>query len=138
MPKVITQNIIDTVISSGSFDTLLKAIKTTDLLDTLQGSGPFTVFAPTDTAFQKIPKSVLDAIMKDKEQLLSILKNHIVSGKHMSCDVSCDKTLETLDGKTLTIDTSDGCKINGAAVCHADIECSNGVIHMIDSVLIPE
>jgi len=138
MPKVIMQDIIDTAISSGSFDTLIKALKAADLIDALQGSGPFTVFAPTDTAFQQIPKAVLDAVMEDKEQLQSILKFHVVSGKHMADDVTGMMSLETISGHKLPVDTSDGCKIGGASISHADVQCSNGVIHVIDSVLIPE
>lgn len=138
MPKVVMQDIIDTAISSGSFDTLIKALKAADMIEVLQASGPFTIFAPTDSAFQQIPKAVLDAVMEDKEQLQSILKNHVVSGKLFADDVMNVAELETISGHTLTVDTTDGCTINGAAVCHADVQCSNGVIHVIDSVLIPE
>ena len=136
MSTTTTHNVIDTVQSHKSLSTLFQAINAAGLAGVLKGSGPFTIFAPTDEAFNKIPKATLDAVLEDTEKLQSILKNHVVSGKHMACDVTCVDSVQSLEGHDLCIDSKAGCKINNACVCQADIECSNGVIHMIDEVLL--
>ena len=107
------------------------------LVETLSGVGPFTVFAPTDDAFAKIPKETLDAVLADKAKLTAILTYHVVSGKVMSQDVVTMTSAPTVQGGSVRIDASNGVKINDASVVKADIECSNGVIHVIDTVLMP-
>lgn len=114
------------------------AVKAAGLVDTLKGSGPFTVFAPTDEAFAKVPKDQLDALLKDKAKLTAVLTYHVVPGKVMAKDVAGLKTAKTVNGAELTIDTSSGVKIDGATVIKADIEAANGVIHVIDTVVIPK
>ncbi len=138
MSTTTTQDITDTIESTQSLCTLLKAIKASGLADTLKGAGRFTIFAPTDEAFEQIPVSTLEAVMEDADRLQSFLKNHIMAGKHMVCDISCMDTVQSLEGQDLRVSTKAGCKINNACVCQADIECSNGVIHIIDRVLLPE
>jgi len=131
------KNIVETAVEAGSFETLVAAVKAAGLADVLSGDGPFTVFAPADDAFAKVPKDMLNATMADKNKLADILKYHVVSGKMMAKDVAGEKELRTLQGGSLKVDVSDGVKINSAKVVKADIECSNGVIHVIDSVLMP-
>lgn len=132
------KNIVETAIEAGQFNTLVTAVKAAGLVETLSGKGPFTVFAPNDAAFAKVPKSTLDALLKDKAKLTSVLTYHVVPGKVMAKDVMKMKSAKTLQGGSLTIDTSDGVKVNGAKVIQADIECTNGVCHVIDSVLMPK
>jgi uncharacterized surface protein with fasciclin (FAS1) repeats len=132
------KNIVETAIEAGQFNTLVAAVKAAGLVETLSGPGPFTVFAPNDAAFAKIPKPTLDGLLKDKAKLTAILTYHVVSGKVMAKDVMKMKSAKTLQGGSLTIDTSDGVKVNGAKVIQADIEVSNGVCHVIDSVLMPK
>jgi uncharacterized surface protein with fasciclin (FAS1) repeats len=132
------KNIVETAIEAGQFNTLVAAVKAAGLVETLSGPGPFTVFAPNDAAFAKIPKATLDGLLKDKAKLTAILTYHVVSGKVMAKDVMKMKSAKTLQGGSLTIDTSDGVKVNGAKVIQADIEVSNGVCHVIDSVLMPK
>jgi uncharacterized surface protein with fasciclin (FAS1) repeats len=134
MPK----NIVETAIEAGSFQTLVTAVEAAGLVETLSGPGPFTVFAPTDEAFAKLPKETLDAVLADKEKLTAILTYHVVPGKVMASDVANLKEATTVQGGNLSIDTSDGVKVNGANVIKADIETSNGVIHVIDTVLLPQ
>ena len=131
------KNIIETASENPDFSTLVKAIKAAGLVDTLSGAGPFTVFAPTNSAFEKIPKETLDSVLADKAKLTSILTYHVVSGKVLSKDMAEMKEADTVQGKKVTIDTKDGVMINNAKVTKADIECSNGVIHVIDTVLMP-
>ncbi|MCU0653027.1 MAG: fasciclin domain-containing protein [Candidatus Pacebacteria bacterium] len=131
------KNIVETAIEAGNFETLVAAVKAAGLVDVLSGNGPFTVFAPADDAFAKVPKDMLDATMADKNKLAGILKYHVVSGKMMAKEIAGEKELQTLQGGSLKVDASDGVEINGAKVVKADIECSNGVIHVIDSVLMP-
>lgn len=131
------QNIVETAVGAGSFTTLVAAVKAAGLVETLSGTGPFTVFAPTDEAFAKVPKETLDAVLADKEKLTSILTYHVVSGKVMAADVMNLAEAKTLQGSVVKIDTSAGVKINDATVTQADIECTNGVIHVIDMVLMP-
>jgi uncharacterized surface protein with fasciclin (FAS1) repeats len=132
-------DIVDTAVAAGSFTTLVTAVKAAGLVDTLKGAGPFTVFAPTDDAFAKLPAGTLDAVLADKAKLTAILTYHVVAGKVMAKDVAGlnGKTAKTVQGGALTIDTTHGVKIGGATVTKADIECTNGVIHVIDTVLIP-
>jgi uncharacterized surface protein with fasciclin (FAS1) repeats len=129
------KDIVDTAITAGQFKYLVAALKTTDLVETWKGKGPFTVFAPTDKAFAKIPPEKLEAILADKELLTKILKAHVVEGKVLAADVL------KMDGKKVngfTIDAKDGVKIGEAKVEKPDIVCGNGVIHVIDTVLMPE
>ena len=132
------KNIVETAIEAGQFSTLVAAVKAAGLVETLSGKGPFTVFAPNDAAFAKIPKATLDGLLKDKAKLTAVLTYHVVSGKVMAKDVMKMKSAKTLQGGSLTIDTSDGVKVDGAKVIQADIEVSNGVCHMIDTVLMPK
>ncbi len=132
------KNIVETAIEAGQFNTLVAAVKAAGLVETLSGKGPFTVFAPNDAAFAKIPKATLDGLLKDKAKLTAILTYHVVSGKVMAKDVMKMKSAKTLQGGSLTIDTSDGVKVDGAKVIQADIEVSNGVCHVIDTVLMPK
>ena len=132
-------DIVDTAIAAGSFSTLVKAVQAAGLVETLKGAGPFTVFAPTDEAFAALPPGTLDAVLKDKAKLTSILTYHVVAGKVMAKDVVGlnGKTAKTIQGGDLKIDTTSGVKIGGATVITADVETSNGVIHVIDKVLLP-
>jgi uncharacterized surface protein with fasciclin (FAS1) repeats len=132
------KNIVETAIEAGQFNTLVAAVKAAGLVETLSGKGPFTVFAPNDAAFAKLPKGTVEGLLKDKAKLTSVLTYHVVSGKVMAKDVMKMKSAKTLQGGSLTIDTSDGVKVDGAKVIQADIEVSNGVCHMIDSVLMPK
>jgi uncharacterized surface protein with fasciclin (FAS1) repeats len=130
------EDIVDTAVAAGNFTTLLTAIKAAGLVDTLKGKGPFTVFAPTDEAFAKIPKAYSDALLKDKAKLTAVLTYHVVPAKVMAKDVKAGDA-PTVNGKPLKITTSYGVKVNNAKVTATDIEASNGVIHVIDSVLLP-
>lgn len=130
-------DIVDTAVAAGNFTTLAAALTAAGLVDTLKGEGPFTVFAPTDEAFAKIPKETLDAVLADKEKLTAILTYHVVSGKVMAADVAKMTSADTVQGKPVTIDATDGVKINDAMVTTADIVTSNGIIHVIDTVLMP-
>ncbi len=131
------QNIIDTAVSNPQFSTLVTAIKAANLVETFSGTGPFTVFAPTNEAFKKIPEETLTAVLADKDKLTSILTYHVVSGKVMAADVMKLTEAKTVEGNMLAIDTTDGVKVNDATVTSTDIECTNGVIHVIDTVLMP-
>jgi len=130
--------IIGTAIAAGSFNTLVAAVKAADLVDALSGDGPFTVFAPTDEAFEMLPEGTLEALLKDKKQLTSILTYHVVPGKVMSGDVVKLKSAETLNGQDISImmDEKD-VMIDNARLVQTDIECTNGVIHVIDAVILP-
>jgi len=132
------KDIVDTAVAAGSFNTLATALKAAGLVDTLKGPGPFTVFAPTDEAFAKIPKADLDALIADKARLTRVLTYHVVPGKVMAADVTKLKEAKTVEGQMVRIDTSSGVKVNGANVIKADVEASNGVIHVIDSVILPQ
>lgn len=131
------KNIVETAVAAGSFGTLVAALQSAGLVDTLSGVGPFTVFAPSDEAFAKIPKQTLDALLADKAKLKAVLTYHVVSGKVMAADAASLASAKTVQGEELEIDNSNGLMVNGAKVIKADIECSNGVIHVIDSVLMP-
>ena len=130
-------DIIDTAVKAGSFSTLVTAIKAAGLVDTLKGDGPFTLFAPTDEAFAKLPKGTVDALLKDIPKLKKILTYHVVSGKVLAADVVKLKSATTVEGSDVKIDASRGVKINNATVATPDIAADNGVIHVIDTVLIP-
>ena len=131
-------DIVDTAVSAGDFNTLVAAVKAAGLVDTLKGAGPFTVFAPTDEAFAKLPAGTVDALLKDPEKLKKILLYHVVSGKVMAADVSKMKTATTVEGGSVKIHAMGGkVMINNAKVSKADTECDNGVIHVIDTVLMP-
>ncbi len=125
------------IAQSGGFDTLVTALKAAGLVDALNAEGPMTVFAPTDAAFAKLPEGTVDALLKDPKALKQILLYHVVSGKVEAKDVVKLKSAKTLEGQTVSIDTSKGVMVNNANVVKADIEASNGVIHVIDTVLIP-
>ena len=134
-------NIIDTAVAAGNFKTLAAALTAAGLVDTLKGTGPFTVFAPTDDAFAKLPDGTVDTLLDDVPKLKAILCYHVVSGKVMAADVMTmdGQAAKTVNGATLAISTKDGVKLNGTStVLKTDIECTNGVIHVIDSVLIPQ
>jgi len=130
-------DIVDTAVAAGSFKTLATALKAAGLIDTLKGKGPFTVFAPTDEAFAKIPKADLEALLKDKTKLTSVLTYHVVAGKVLSKDIKPGK-VKTVQGTELTIATSGGVSVDAAKVVKADVLADNGVIHVIDTVLIPK
>jgi uncharacterized surface protein with fasciclin (FAS1) repeats len=132
------KNIVETAIEAGQFTTLVAAVKAAGLVETLSGKGPFTVFAPNDAAFAKLPKGTVEGLLKDKAKLTAVLTYHVISGKVMAKDVMKMKSAKTLQGGSLTIDTSDGVKVDGAKVIQADIEVSNGVCHVIDTVLMPK
>jgi uncharacterized surface protein with fasciclin (FAS1) repeats len=130
------KDIVDTAVAAGSFKTLATALQAAGLVDTLKGPGPFTVFAPTDEAFAKVPKADLDALLADKAKLTAVLTYHVVPGKVMAADVKAGK-VKTVQGSELTVTTAGGVKVDSANVVQTDITASNGVIHVIDSVIIP-
>jgi uncharacterized surface protein with fasciclin (FAS1) repeats len=134
-------DIVDTAVAAGSFKTLVAAVSAAGLVDTLKGAGPFTVFAPSDDAFAKLPAGTVETLVKpeNKAQLTAILTLHVMSGKVMAADVS-GKTLHpaSVNGEALTVDGTHGVTVNGAKVTSADIECTNGVIHVIDTVIMPK
>ena len=137
------KNIVETAIDSGSFTTLVTAVKAADLVKTLSGPGPFTVFAPNDEAFAKLPEGTIEALLKDKTKLTSILTYHVVPGKVMAADIKTLSSAVTVQGQELNIDAKRwhlhrNVKVNGSNVIKTDIECSNGVIHVIDKVLMPK
>lgn len=122
---------------AGAFNTLLTAVKAADLIDTLKGPGPFTVFAPTDEAFAQLPAGTVDALLKDLPKLKNVLLHHVVPGRLMAGDVVKLKTAKTAQGQSVTIDTANGARIDDAKIVKADILASNGVIHVIDRVILP-
>ena len=133
-------DIIDTAVAAGSFKTLAAALTAANLVDTLKGTGPFTVFAPTDEAFAKLPAGTVESLLKDIPKLAEILTYHVVAGKVMAADVVTmdGQSAKTVNGATLAISTKAGVKLNGnSTVVATDIACTNGVIHVIDSVLLP-
>ena len=134
------KDIVDTAVNAGSFKTLAAALQAAGLVDTLKGKGPFTVFAPTDEAFAKLPAGTVETLLKpeNKAKLAGILTYHVVSGNVKAADVVKLKSAKTLQGQSVAIDTADGVKINDAKVVKDDIDCGNGVIHVIDTVLLPK
>lgn len=131
------KDIVDTAVAAGNFGTLVTAVQAADLVDTLKGEGPFTVFAPTDEAFAKIPAADLEALLADKEALTRVLTYHVVPGKVMAADVVNLESAATVEGSEIAISTTGGVKVNEATVVQTDIEASNGVIHVIDMVIMP-
>ncbi|MCL6534613.1 MAG: fasciclin domain-containing protein [Armatimonadetes bacterium] len=132
------KDIVDTAVGAGQFKTLVKLVQEAGLVDALRGEGPFTVFAPTDEAFAKLPKSQVDALLKDKEALRRVLLYHVVQGKVMASDVTKMRSAKTLQGQNINIRVRNNTvRINDAKVVKADIVCSNGVIHVIDKVILP-
>jgi transforming growth factor-beta-induced protein len=135
------KDIVDTAVGAETFSTLVAAAKAADLVETLKGDGPFTVFAPTDKAFAKLPKGTIESLLKpeNKAKLQNILKYHVVSGRVMASDVVKLDSAKTVLGQNVKIEVNSGAvKVNNANVVKTDIECSNGVIHVIDSVLLPK
>jgi uncharacterized surface protein with fasciclin (FAS1) repeats len=131
------KDIVDTAVAAGNFKTLATALQAAGLVETLKGKGPFTVFAPTDAAFAKIPKAQLDALLADKAKLTSVLTYHVVPGTVMSKDVKAGM-VKTVQGSSLTVTTQGGVKVDGASVTGVDIIADNGVIHVIDTVVLPK
>ncbi len=131
-----SKDIVDTAIGAGNFKTLVTAVQAAGLVDTLKGKGPFTVFAPTDEAFAKIPKADLDALLKDKAKLAAVLTYHVVPAAVMAKDVKAGE-VKTVNGKTIKITTDKGVMVNNAKVIKTDVAASNGVIHAIDTVIMP-
>jgi uncharacterized surface protein with fasciclin (FAS1) repeats len=130
-------DIVDTAIKAGSFTTLVTAIEAAELVETLKGTGPFTVFAPTDEAFAKLPKGTIEGLLKDVPKLKKILTYHVVAGKVMAADVIKLKSAKTVEGSEVKVDASNGVKINSSTVVTPDVAADNGVIHIIDTVLMP-
>ncbi len=130
-------DIVDTAVNAGSFNTLVAAVKAAGLVETLKGAGPFTVFAPTDEAFAKLPDGTVDALLKDIPKLKQILTYHVVSGKVMAADVVKLQSATTVEGSDIKIDASNGVKVNDSTVTTPDVATDNGVIHIIDTVLLP-
>ena len=135
-----SKDIVDTAVDAGSFTTLVAAVQAAGLVDTLKGEGPFTVFAPTDEAFAALPEGTVEELLKPEniDQLTAILTYHVVPGKVMSGDLSNGMEAATVQGGNVTIMTEGGVMVNGANVVTPDIEASNGVIHVIDAVIMPE
>ena len=136
-----THDIVDTAVAAGSFNTLVAAVTAAGLVETLKGAGPFTVFAPTDDAFAKLTAGTVDDLVKpeNKAKLTAILTGHVLSGKVMAADVSGQKmSPASVGGETLDVDGTNGVTVSGAKVVTADIECTNGVIHVIDTVILPK
>ncbi len=134
------KDIVDTAVDAGSFTTLVAAVEAAGLVETLKGEGPFTVFAPTDDAFAALPEGTVETLLmpENKDQLVQILTYHVVPGKVMSSDLSNEMMADTVEGSPVTIMTEGGVTVNGANVTTADIEASNGVIHVIDAVIMPD
>ena len=135
-----TSDIVDTAVAAGTFNTLVAAVQAAGLVDTLKGDGPFTVFAPTDEAFAALPEGTVEDLLKpeNKEQLVNILTYHVLPGKVMSGDIAGQELeVEMVNGTTAMVKATDGVKIDGATVVAADVAASNGVIHVIDQVILP-
>jgi uncharacterized surface protein with fasciclin (FAS1) repeats len=131
------KDIVETAVAAGDFKTLAVALEKAGLIETLKGKGPFTVFAPTDAAFAKVPKAQLDALLADKAKLTAVLTYHVVSGAVMAKDVKAGK-VKSVQGSELTVGTTGGVTVDAAKVVKTDIVASNGVIHVIDSVVMPK
>lgn len=130
--------ILDIAVQAGSFKTLVQAVQAAGLVETLSGEGPFTVFAPTDEAFAQIPQETLQAVLADKEKLTAILTYHVAPGKLMAADVVRSTQLQTVQGQSITVSTEGGVRVDNANVIKTDIEVDNGVIHVIDQVIMPK
>jgi uncharacterized surface protein with fasciclin (FAS1) repeats len=131
-------SIVDVAVASGKFKTLVAAVQAAGLVDTLKGPGPFTVFAPTDEAFAKLPKGTVEGLLKDIPKLSSILTYHVVSGRVMAADAAKLNSAKTVQGQSISIGNKNGVTVDGAKVITADIAADNGVIHVIDSVMMPK
>ncbi|WP_424987766.1 fasciclin domain-containing protein [Microbulbifer sp. S227A] len=134
------KDIVDTAVGADDFTTLVAAVEAAGLVETLKGTGPFTVFAPTDAAFAALPEGTVEMLLKpeNKDQLVAILTYHVVAGKVMSSDLGDDMTATTVQGSAIMIDLDNGVMVNDATVVSADIEAENGVIHVIDKVIMPK
>jgi uncharacterized surface protein with fasciclin (FAS1) repeats len=130
-------DIVDTAVAAGSFTTLAAALTAADLITTLKGAGPFTVFAPTDEAFKKLPAGTVEALLKDKAKLAAILTHHVVAGKVMAKDVATGEVKTVAGNMIAVVVGADGVTVGGSKVTNTDIDCTNGVIHIIDTVVIP-
>jgi uncharacterized surface protein with fasciclin (FAS1) repeats len=139
MSSLEKKSIVETAVGAGKFNTLVTAIKAADLVETLSGPGPFTVFAPTDDAFAALPVGTVEALLQNKDKLQAILTYHVVSGKVMAADVVNLKSAKTVNGQEITIMVKDATvMVDNAKVVMTDIECTNGVIHVIDAVILPK
>jgi uncharacterized surface protein with fasciclin (FAS1) repeats len=133
-----SMDIVETAVEAGNFTTLVAAAQAAGLVEVLKGDGPFTVFAPTDEAFAKLPEGTVERLLQDKEALIAILTYHVVPGKVLAADVINLDTAKTVQGQSIVVDASSGVKVDGANVIATDIIASNGVIHVIDTVIIPQ
>jgi len=131
-------DIVDVAASAGTFKTLVAAVKAAGLVETLKGKGPFTVFAPSDDAFAKLPKGTVEGLLADLPKLKSILTYHVVAGRVTAADVTKLTTAKTVQGQSVTFQTNGGVKVDGANVVTADVKADNGIIHVIDSVILPK
>ena len=131
-------DIIDVAVSAGTFKTLVAAVQAAGLVDTLKGKGPFTIFAPSDDAFAKLPKGTVEGLLKDLPKLKSILTYHVVAGKVTAAEVMKLTSAKTVNGQLVTIQANGGVQVNGANVVTADVMADNGIIHVIDSVILPK
>ncbi|AEG17846.1 fasciclin domain-containing protein [Methanobacterium paludis] len=132
------KNIVETGIEMGQFNTLVAAVKAAGLVETLSSEGPFTVFAPNDDAFAKLPEGTVEGLLKDKEKLTEVLTYHVIPGRYPASDVIKMKSAKTLQGREVRIHTAKGFMVGRANIIQPDIMCTNGVCHMIDAVLLPE
>ena len=130
-------DIVDVAVSAGTFKTLVAAVKAAGLVETLKGKGPFTVFAPSDDAFAKLPKGTVEGLLADLPRLKSVLTYHLVAGRVSAADVMKLTTAKTVQGQSVTFQTNGGVKVNGANVVTADVQADNGIIHVIDTVILP-
>ena len=137
MRRVVMADIVDVAVSAGTFKTLVAAVKAAGLVETLKGKGPFTVFAPSDDAFAKLPKGTVEGLLADLPTLKSILTYHVVAGRVSAADVMKLTTAMTVQGQSVTFQTNGGVKVDGANVVTADVKADNGIIHVIDSVILP-
>lgn len=131
------KDIVNTASDNGSFATLVAALQTAGLVDALKGEGPFTVFAPTDAAFAKMPPGTVQGLLGDIPKLKAVLTYHVVAGTYMSADVKTKTALTTLEGRSITLDPSNGVRVGEANVIVPDVQCTNGIIHVIDAVVLP-
>lgn len=130
-------NLVDIAVGAGTFNTLVKAVQKAGLVETLSGTGPFTVFAPTDEAFAKVPADTLNALLENPEQLSAVLTYHVVPGRLLAAEVVGSSALQTVQGQSITVSTDSGARVDNANIVQTDIEADNGVIHVIDSVILP-
>jgi uncharacterized surface protein with fasciclin (FAS1) repeats len=131
-------NIVETAVKAGSFKTLVTAVQAAGLAQTLSSPGPFTVFAPTDEAFARLPAGTVENLLKDKAKLTAVLTYHVVAGRHPAADVITKSSLQTVQGQSIRIDVRNGVKVNDANVIAPDVLADNGIIHVIDHVILPQ